>query len=186
MESRQGRLFWYALHVKPRFERVVVRNLKAKGFEEFLPLYRRPSAGGLKEIELPLVPGYVFCRFDIDDRLPILLVPGVTSVVGIGKSPTAIDEREIEDLLAVSKSGVPHQPWPHASVGQRVSVEHGALKGLEGILETVKNEHRLIISVSLLQRSVAIEIHREWVKPVDSTRPTATETRVAKGRHQVS
>ena len=186
--SRQGNLFWYALRVKPRFEKVVARNLKAKGFEEFLPLYRRSRqwSDRVKEIDLPLFPGYVFCRFDIDDSLPILFVPGVTSIVGIGKSPTAIDEREIEDLLSVSKFGVHCQPWPFVSVGQTVSVEHGALKGLEGIVTTVKNEYRLIISLSSLQRSVAVEIDREWVKPVKQTRPSATEIRVARGRHVVN
>lgn len=160
---------WYALQVRPRFEKVVSRNLAAKGIEEFLPVYSqsRQWSDRVKEIELPLFPGYVFCRFDINNRLPILLVPGINSIVGIGNLPTAIDEREIEDLRSVVASGVGYHPWPFISVGQTVSIEQGALEGLEGIVTMVKNEYRLIISVPLLQRSVAVEIDRDYVRPVN-------------------
>jgi transcription antitermination factor NusG len=170
MESnRLSKPRWFALQVKPRFEKVVSRNLRAKGFEDFLPVYRRRHqwSDRVKEIELPLFPGYVFCHFDVDDRLPILLVPGVTSVVGFGKAPTPIEDVELENLRSILNSGVGFQPWPFVSVGQTVSIEHGALEGLEGIVSTVKNEYRLIVSVSLLQRSVAVEIDRACVKPVN-------------------
>ncbi len=186
MESAQcNSQSWYALQVRPRFEKVVARNLQSKGFEELLPAYRcrRQWSDRIKEIELPLFPGYVFCRFNVDERLPILLVPGVTSIVGIGKSPIAIDEQEIEDLRCVLKSGVRYQPGPFISVGETVSVEQGALEGLEGIVTKVKNEFRLIISVSLLQRSVAVEIDREWVKPVNRTGPRASDSTL--DRHQL-
>src|SRR6185436_2955023 len=88
MHSAEEGTLWYALHVRSRFEKVVSRNLRGKGYEEFLPLYRRTSrwSDRIKEIELPLFPGYVFCRFDRNNRLPVLTVPGVNSVVSVGKN----------------------------------------------------------------------------------------------------
>jgi transcription antitermination factor NusG len=189
MESnRLSKQRWYALQVKPRFEKVVARNLRAKGFEDFLPLYRRRRqwSDRVKEIELPLFPGYVFCQFDIDDRLPVLLIPGVTSIVGFGKAPTPVEDHEVGNLRSILESGVQFQPWPFVSVGQTVSIEHGALEGLEGIVSTVKNEYRLIVSVALLQRSVAVEIDRGWVKPVNRKPVGSTEGKASSGRQLVS
>src|SRR5438876_2799562 len=81
---------WYALQVRPRFEKVVALHLQHKGYEEYLPVYRsrRRWSDRIQEVEFPLFPGYIFCKFDVRQRLPILVIPGVMSVVGIGKSPT--------------------------------------------------------------------------------------------------
>src|SRR5438105_14577000 len=94
---------WYALHVRTRFEKVVARSLRGKGYEEFLPLYRRVNrwSDRIKEIELPLFPGYVFCRFNPQDRLPVLTIPGVNAVVGIGKNLLPVDESELSAVRAV-------------------------------------------------------------------------------------
>lgn len=160
--------FWYALHVRTRFEKVVARNLQGKGYEEFLPLYRRVNrwSDRVKEIELPLFPGYVFCRFNPHDRLPILTVPGVNAVVGIGKNLMPVDEAELEAVRAVLKSEAYCEPWPYLEVGQRVQVEYGPLAGTQGIVTMVKNTYRLVISVNMLQRSVAVEIDRDCLKPL--------------------
>jgi transcription antitermination factor NusG len=159
---------WYALHVRTRFEKVVARNLQGKGYEEFLPLYRRTNrwSDRVKEIELPLFPGYVFCRFNPYDRLPILTVPGVNAVVGIGKQLLPVQESELDAIRAVLKSGSYCEPWPFLEVGQRVQVEYGPLAGTEGLVTMVKNSYRLVISVNMLQRSVAVEIDRDCLKPL--------------------
>jgi transcription antitermination factor NusG len=160
--------FWYALHVRTRFEKVVARNLRGKGYEEFLPLYKRTNrwSDRVKEIELPLFPGYVFCRFDPHDRLPILTVPGVNAVVGVGKNLMPVDEFELDAVRAFLKSEVYCEPWPYLELGQRVEVEHGPLAGTQGIVTLVKNSYRLVISVNMLQRSVAVEIDRDCLKPL--------------------
>jgi transcription antitermination factor NusG len=160
--------FWYALHVRTRFEKVVARNLQGKGYEEFLPLYRRVNrwSDRVKEIELPLFPGYVFCRFNPHDRLPILTIPGVNAVVGIGKNLMAVDESELDAVRAVLKSEAYCEPWPYLEIGQRVQVEYGPLAGTQGIVTMVKNTYRLVISVNMLQRSVAVEIDRDCLKPI--------------------
>jgi transcriptional antiterminator RfaH len=159
---------WYALRIRPRLEKHVSANLSAKGYELFLPLYKRKTrwSDRIKTLEEPLFPGYLFCQFDVTKRLPILQTPGVRSVVGIGKCPEPIDVEEIEAIRRVVTAGVSYQPHPYLTVGDSVRVEHGALMGLVGLVTQVKNEFRLIISVNLLMRSVSVEIDRSWVDAV--------------------
>jgi transcription antitermination factor NusG len=162
---------WYALQVRPRFEKVVASTLLTKGYEGFLPLYRHRSrwSDRIKEVQLPLFPGYLFCRFDINRRLPILITPGVMHVVGIGKTPHPVDDDEIAALQAIVISGLQTEPRSYLTVGQRVRIEIGPLAGVEGILVALKGEHRLVVSVNLLQRSVSVEIDESWVLPVSPT-----------------
>jgi transcriptional antiterminator RfaH len=166
----QDNLFWVALQVRARSEKLVTSALTAKGIEVFLPLYstRRRWSDRIKEVQLPLFDGYVFCRMDLQYRLPALTIPGVIQFVGVGKTPVPIEDGEIAALQAVMRSGLPSTPWPFLRVGQRIRVEHGPLRDLEGILLQAKGSHRLVLSVSLLQRSVAVEIDRDCVAPVQS------------------
>jgi transcription antitermination factor NusG len=173
MQSAEEGKLWYALHVRTRFEKVVARNLQGKGYEEFLPLYRRTSqwSDRKKEIELPLFPGYVFCRFNPLHRMPILTIPGVNAIVGVGKTLMPVEERELNDIRAVLNSDSMCEPWPFLEVGQRVSVTRGPLEGTQGIVTVLKNKCRLVISVNLLQRSVAVEIDRDCLDPVTTPAP---------------
>lgn len=163
-------LSWVALQVRPRSEKLVASTLLSKGMEVFLPLYttRRRWSDRVKELELPLFDGYVFCKLNLLYRLPALTIPRVIQFVGVGRTPVPIEEGEIHALQAVVKSGLPSMPWPFLAVGQRIRVEHGPLRSLEGILLQAKGSHRLILSVSLLQRSVAVEVDRDSVTPVYS------------------
>ncbi|GIU75597.1 MAG: transcription termination factor NusG domain protein [Bryobacteraceae bacterium] len=159
---------WYAVRVKPRFERVVCQNLAAKDFVSFLPTYkeRRRWSDRVRLVELPLFPGYVFCRLDIRQRLPVLQTPGVLHFVSFDGEPAPVDPGEIQSLQTAVCSGAPLAPWPYLREGQRVMVARGPLRGLTGILLKVRDEFRLIISVTLLMRSVAVEIDRESVRPL--------------------
>src|SRR5579884_684137 len=159
---------WYALRVKSRFEFVTSEALGEKGYTQFLPSYRsrRTWSDRVKEIDLPLFPGYVFCRFDAADPYRVLNSPGVVHVVSAGKTALPLDAREVEAIQAICRSGLRAQPWPFLQVGRRVIVERGPLKGTEGIVTDLKNEYRLVVSLTLLQRSVATEINREWIRPV--------------------
>ncbi len=159
---------WFALQVRSRYENIVTAHLSGMGYESFLPLYkcRRRWSDRFKEIESPLFPGYVFCRLNPLDRLPILTTPGVFHIVGIGKTPVAIDETEIAAIQDAVKSGLPWQPWPFVQIGQRVRIEHGPLCGLEGVLLDFRGRHRLVLSVTLLQRSIAVQIEDAWVTPI--------------------
>jgi len=175
MMTENGSFNWFALQVRPQYEKRVSAALQSKGYEEFLPLShsRRRWSDRVKEISEPLFPGYVFCRFSLHSRLPILLTPGVLFIVGAGKMPSAVDDREIESLQCVVRSELTAEPCPYVRVGQRVRIEQGALAGVEGLLAAIKNKHRLVVSVTLLQRSVAVEIEEEWVCPSVSPALTA-------------
>jgi len=170
MESVENDVRWYALHVRSRFEKVVARNLEARDYDSFLPVYQRKHrwSDRVKSIELPLFPGYVFCRFNVNDRLPILTIPGVNSIVGIGKSPIPVDESQFRAVQSVLASGLHYEPWPFLAVGQSVQVECGALVGVKGTIVNLKNSARLVVSVQILQRAVAVEIDRESVRPISA------------------
>lgn len=163
---------WYALHVRARFEKYVQTHLEEKGYESFLPTYvsKRKWSDRVKSLSLPLFPNYVFCRFDVQNRLPILVTPGVNSIVGVGRSPVPVDQQEILSIRHVLESGVAARPWPYLGAGEMVRIENGPLEGLSGVVVRTKGVDRLIVSVSLLMRSVSVDIDRDWVKPLDSPR----------------
>jgi transcription antitermination factor NusG len=161
---------WYALKVRPRFERVAVAHLRSRGYDPFLPTYitKRQWSDRVKSLELPLFPGYLFCRIDLKSRLPILTAPGVNYIVGMGRAPEPVADQEIESIRTIVSSGLYYEPYPYLTAGQLVRVEHGALAGLIGRVVDVKNSSRLIISINLLMRSVSAEIDRSWVQPIEN------------------
>jgi len=160
---------WFALYVKPRHEKTVSRFLHANGQDTFLPLYvrRHVYTHRCKENELPLFPGYVFCRFNPFKRLPILSAPGVLSIVGIGKRPVPVDDAEILALQAAINKHMTPEPCDFLQTGQRVRIMRGAMSGIEGIVLESKNSLRLVLSITLLQRSVQFELDRSWVDLCD-------------------
>ena len=168
---------WYALQVRTRWEASTSAILAGKGYETLLPTYKfkKSWSGRLRELTAPLFPGYVFCQFDVHNRLPVLITPGVLAVVGRGKTPVPVDDAEISSIQTLVSSGSYAEPWPFLEVGQRVRIESDALQGLEGILIHFKGNHRIVLSVSLLRRSVALEIDRSCVRPLGPTRPPALE-----------
>jgi transcription termination/antitermination protein NusG len=159
---------WYAIQVRSRYEKTIAATLLSKGYEGFLPICRKKSrwSDRIKEVDQPLFPGYIFCRFDANKRLPILMTSGVLRVVGIGKTPHPVEEEEISAVLAIVASGLHVEPFPYLQIGQRVRIEQGSLSGVEGILAGIKEPARLVVSVTLLQRSIAVEINSSWIVPV--------------------
>jgi transcription antitermination factor NusG len=159
---------WYALVVKPNHEKAVFHYLSASGSDASLPLYRarRRWSDRLKEVTLPLFPGYVFCRFSHRSRVRVLRVPGVRSIVTAGPQPAPIPAREIEAIEALIRSGLPVKPWPFLKIGQKVLVSSGPLRGVEGILVEFRKTWQVIVSVEILQRSVAAEVDRDALSPL--------------------
>ena len=160
---------WYALQVRTRWESSTSVLLAGKGYETLLPTYavKKSWGGRPKQAQAPLFPGYVFCRFDVRDRLPVLVTPGVISVVGRGRVPVPVEDTEIAAIQTVVTSGYHAEPWPYLEIGQKVRIEADSLRGLEGILVNFKGNDRIVLSVSLLRRSVALEIDRSAVRPLD-------------------
>jgi len=171
MDTIDQDVSWYALQVRPRFEKAVSKSLRSKGYEEFLPLYRQSTrwSDRTKEIELPLFPSYVFCRFNMHERLPILMVPGVNSVVCVAKIPAPIEAVELDNIRTLLQSGSHFDPWPYFEIGQMVEVERGSLAGTRGLIVRIKDSYRLVISINLLQRAVAVEIDRDCLKPISTS-----------------
>ena len=159
---------WFALGVAARHEKAVSRMLHHKGYETFLPLYasRHQYARRSREFELPLFPGYVFCRFNPLTRLPILTTPGVLQVVGAGRVPIALDQNEITALQTAVQARARMLPWPYWQAGQKGRITDGPLAGIEGIVIGVKQLVRLVLSVTLLKRSVLLEIDADCVSLV--------------------
>jgi len=164
-----GKALWYALQVWSRKESFVSLHLQGLGYECFLPTYKcqRKWSDRVKDLDQPLFPGYLFCRFDFHSRRPLVMAPGVIQIVGNGKTPLPVADAEIERIQIAVSSEAPRQPWPYIEVGERVRVNYGSLRGLEGILINFKGSHRVVVSVSLLQRSVAVEVDLAWVNAVE-------------------
>jgi transcription antitermination factor NusG len=162
---------WYAVETKTRLEQTVESLLRNKGYETFLPLYkvRRQWSDRIKLLDAALFPGYLFSRLGDGQRtLPLLTTPFVRGIVSSAGRPLPVPEEEVEAVRAIVASGLPATPWPYLQQGDRVRIRHGSLAGVEGLLLSFKKQHRLVVSVELLRRSVAVEIDIAWVEPAGS------------------
>ena len=168
---------WFALLTKLGRERHAGKSLGNVGYECYLPVScsTRRWSDRWKKVETPLFPGYLFCRMNLHDRLPVLTTPGVIQIVGVGKTPVPIEEDEIVALQRVESSRLPTIPWPYLEVGQIARIGDGPLKGLTGAVTRIKSGMKLILSVRLLQRSVAVEIDRDWIVNVEAPRSATNE-----------
>jgi transcription antitermination factor NusG len=158
---------WYALAVRYQHERQAERALQWKGLETLVPLYRsrRKWSDRVKEIDLPLFAGYVLCHFPLAQRIPVLDTPGVGRIVCFGGAAAALDDSEIAGIRLVMESRQAMAPWPYLKAGDRVRVERGPMRGLEGILIRTIGTLRLVIGVELLQRSLAVELDQDAIVP---------------------
>ena len=174
------KLQWYALQVWSRKENHVATHLQGIGYECFLPTYRwqRKWSDRVKETEKPLFPGYLFCRFDFENRRSLVMTPGMVQIVGNGKMALPVAEEEIARLQMAVASEARKEPWPYLQVGERVRVTYGSLQGLEGILINFKGGRRVVLSISLLQRSVAVEVDEAWITAVEPAKGTAISREV--------
>jgi len=173
---------WYAVQTRPKHEKSVSALLEFKGYEQLLPLYQswHRSSGRMKSVLLPLFKGYLFCRLDPVRRLPVLMTPGVSSIVGRGREPEPLPSEEIARIQASCASGLQLTPWPFLERGDLVHVECGPLQGVQGIFISEKSTCRLVVSVEILRRSVAVEVDRDWVRPIATRRGAAFSTVEAK------
>jgi transcription antitermination factor NusG len=166
---------WYAIHVWAGREPRCAENLSIRGYQIFLPCYRerRRWSDRVKVVERALFGGYVFCRAMGDVHAKIVTTPGVIKIVGDDRGPLPIETAEIETLRRVVESRLAVEPWVWLHAGQRVRVVDGPLRDSEGIVLRTKNCHRLVVSISLLQRAVAVEIDAAWLEVPWSERSAA-------------
>ncbi len=171
---------WFALRVKPRHEKSVSNILALKGYQELLPVYKekRRWVDRSKEVVLPLFPGYLFCQFNPSERVAIVDTPGVIDIVRTRTELLPVDHEEILSLQQAMDSNLPLESAPQILPGTPVRVVDGPLFGATGLLVEYKNTARLVLTISLLRRSVLVELSRDWVVPVDqSLRPLISAAR---------
>ncbi len=166
---------WYAVHVKTSCEQRVRTHLEQKSYSVFLPTQRirRRWADRVKVVDVPLFPGYVFCQLNSQCSAKVITTPGVLKIVGSGRQPAAIADEEIAALQRFVRANIDVEPWPYFVVGQMVRINAGPLAGVEGRVVSIANSWRLIVSVTLLQRSVAVAVEREWLAPVKDPVPVS-------------
>jgi len=163
---------WFALYVKPKHEKRIALSLDSKGYEAYLPTYLK-THGNRKRYELPLFPSYVFCRLDITEMLPVITTHGVFSLVGNGPHPQPISEAEVESVKQMLSSGYTARPWQYIAPGEEVYLESGPLRGLKGTVVDTTNERWVVVSLTLLQRSIAVKLDRSYLVPHRVLRPGA-------------
>src|SRR6266849_9608317 len=169
---------WFAILARTGREKTATLLLENAGYECFLPVSKcmRRWSDRMKEFDVPLFPGYLFCRMNPHNRLPVLMTPGVIQIVGVGKTPIPVGEEEIAAIQRVGKSAISMMPWPYLEVGHVARIEDGPLRGMTGIVIKIKSGLKLVLSVNLLQRSVAVEIDRSWIGAAYPARRTANQT----------
>jgi transcription antitermination factor NusG len=161
---------WYAVYTCANHEKQVATHLQARAVEHFLPLYA--SARRWKDrrvqLDLPLFPGYVFVRLSLRDRLRVLQIPSVVRLVGFGGLPAALPDDQVAVLREGLAGQLRAQPHPFLTAGRRVRVIHGPLAGAQGIVRRKKGMVRIILSLDLIMRSVAVELDAADLEPLIS------------------
>lgn len=167
-----SRLNWYALYTCPRHEKCVAQQIEQRAISCFLPVYRsvRRWRDRRKVLELALFPGYVFVQLALEDRLRVLQLPSAVRLVSFNGQPAVLPDAEIDGLRDRLNRGGPVEPFPYLRVGRRVRVCGGPMQGLEGIIVRRKDRCRLVFSLDLIMRSVAVEVDECDVEPVSTFR----------------
>jgi transcription antitermination factor NusG len=180
-DAGSSTLEWFAFRVRPRHEKSVALYLREKREECFVPLIRstRTWAKRVAQVDLPLFSGYVFCRSHRFGLLPILKTPGVIDVIRAGNSPVPIPGSEISALERAINAAVPIEPCPYVEVGQKVEIRSGPLAGVAGIVSDRRKSGHLILSVSLLRRSVLVHIDLAHLRSHGSITAAPERDRVA-------
>jgi len=159
---------WYVIRVKPQHERTVSYALQKKGFDRYVPLYKtlRRWSASLKELELPIFSGYVFCRMAMIDVAEVLATPAVYQLVArAGALPEPIEEPELLVIQRVESAGLPVVPWPYLNEGRRVRIAQGPLSGITGLLAASTKTWHVVVNVELLQRGIAVAVNRDDLVP---------------------
>jgi transcription antitermination factor NusG len=153
-------LEWFAFRVRPRHEKKVALQLREEQNQCFLPLTReaRRWANRQTHVDLPLLPGYVFCRSHRFGLLPILKTPGVIDVIRVARSPVPIPDEEINALERAINASILIDPCPFVATGQLVTIHSGPLSGVSGIVTDRRNAKQLVLSITLLRRSVLVHV----------------------------
>jgi transcription antitermination factor NusG len=156
---------WYVVYTRARHEKCVAEQCSQRGITTFLPLYQvqRQWKERHADVLLPLFPSYVFVHIALDDRLRVLGLPGIVSLVTFNNAPAEVPEQQIESLKQATTLGRA-EPHIYLQSGRRVRVTSGPLMGLEGIVVEIKNRVHVIVSLEWMARSVAVSLDAQDVE----------------------
>ena len=159
-DAAHSEMLWYAGYTASRHEKRVAEHFVQRGVEHFLPLYESIHRwnNGRHRVQLPLFPGYIFVRMALRDRLRVIEVPGFVRLVGFNSLPYPLPESDINKMKDALNKGVLAEPYPYLTVGTRVEIRNGPMQGMTGILLRRQNKCRVVISVDLIMRSMAVEV----------------------------
>ncbi len=153
---------WYAVQTRARHEKKVDQQLQEKRVTTFLPLIAQMHrwSDRRKLVQLPLFPCYTFVQMgaSVGARILVRRTMGVVGFVGVHGEALPIPDKQIEDIRTLLAHTVPCVPYPFLRLGQRVRIRGGCLEGIEGILVGKNSDRSLVVSVELIQRSVAMRI----------------------------
>jgi transcription antitermination factor NusG len=155
---------WVALQIRPKMERTVATHLAYRGYEHFLPLRRRDGAADQAGTETPVFPGYLFCRYSENAAGTIISTTGVTRIVSFGGTPAWIDDQEMAGLQQAIACRLALVPLASFVPGAPVVITKGPLQGVRGVVVGINDNRYLVISITMLGRSVAVELHPEYVR----------------------
>ncbi len=166
METHSLAYPWYAIKVRTNGEVSTLAVLQSRGFDPYCPTQkeRRRYTDRMKAVDVPIFPGYLFCRFNPQNKVPILSSPGVQHIVGVAGMPAAIPDEEMKSIYRVIEAG--GSASSYLKQGRRVRVTHGSLVGVEGVLVRDTTGDRLVVSIELLTRSASLYIDRDQVCPI--------------------
>jgi len=170
-DTLHSEMLWYAGYTASRHEKRVAEHFAQRGVEHFLPLYETIHRwnNGRHRVQLPLFPGYIFVRIALRDRLRVIEVPGFVRLVGFNSLPHPLPEADINRMKEALNKGVLAEPYPYLTVGTRVEIRNGPMQGMTGILLRRQNKCRVVISVDLIMRSMAVEVEASDVVQVRSS-----------------
>lgn len=155
-----GEARWFAAYTQANHEKRVAEQLGDRCIEQFLPTYEsvRRWKDRRMRLQVPLVPGYVFVHIPLEQRFEVLQVRSVVRLVGFNGYPAALPDDEIETLRRGLAQRLQAEPHPYLKVGRRVHIRSGPLQGLEGVLVNRKGRSRVVLSIELILRSIAVEV----------------------------
>ena len=160
LQSAVVQQHWYAAYTSANHEKQVATQLDVRAVEHFLPLYSSVRRWKDRRVmlDLPLFPGYVFIRLALQDRLRVLEIPGVVRLVGFNGQAAALPDEEMKILRSGLSQSLRAEPHPFLTVGRRVRITGGPFAGLEGVLKRKKSSVRVVVTLELIQRSVAVDV----------------------------
>ena len=159
---------WYAISTRARHEKKVLKKLEEKGIAAYLPLQKvyRKWSDRYKQIETPLLNGYVFVHIALKNRMPVLRTDGIVRIVSFNGIPAPIPDEQINTIKIVLRETDDIQKIDYLTPGKKVEVTQGCFKGIRGVLTEVNKNHRLVLRLDCIKQAISVNVDYRDVEPV--------------------